>query len=125
LNQRLDHPQAVLHALYSAIVQGDFDRFGELVTDDVELHICGFTPMNGDWRGRNEVVAATRRNFGLLNEQRPEIEGMIAQGDIVAVLIQENGLLKADGARYSLRGVQWFRFEDGKVKQIDEVLAQI
>jgi hypothetical protein len=40
-------------------------------------------------------------------------------------LIRENGILKADGARYSLRGMQWFSFEDAQVKRIDEVLAQI
>jgi ketosteroid isomerase-like protein len=117
--------QAVLHAAYSAVVQGNFEVFGESVTDDVELNILGFNPMDGTWRGRNEVVEATRKNFALVSDQRPEIEGMIAQGDSVAVLLRESGVFKATGQAYSLRGVQWFTFADGKIKRIDEIVASL
>ena len=98
--------QAVLHAAYSAVVQGNFEVFGESVTDDVELNIRGFGPMDGIWRGRNEVVEATRKNFGLVNGQQPEIEGMISEGDSVAVLLRESGVLKSTGQAYSIRAVQ-------------------
>ena len=54
-------PSAALHALYSAVVEGDFDRLHDLVAEDVTLHISGFAPMNGDWHGREEMVAATQR----------------------------------------------------------------
>lgn len=118
-------PQAALHGIYSAIVQGDFDAFGESVTDDVELNICGFGPMDGRWRGRNQVVEATRKNFALLAGQRPEIEGMIAQGDSVAVLLRESGVLNSTGQAYSIRGVQWFTFANGKIKRIDEIIASL
>jgi ketosteroid isomerase-like protein len=124
LNREASDPQAALHALYSAVIQGDFHRFAELVTEDVELHICGFGPMDGNWRGRGDVVAATQKNFALLSGQQPRIESMISQGDRVAVLIHESGVLKADQRSYSLRGVQWFTFEGGKLKRIDEILAE-
>src|SRR5580698_3902358 len=88
-------PQAVLHAAFDAIIRGDFDAFGESLTEDVELNIYGFTPMNGNWRGRNEVVAATRKNFAELEHQQPTIEGMISQGDSIAVLLRESGTLKS------------------------------
>jgi len=81
--------------------------------------------MDGTWRGRAEVVAASRRNFGLLGNQKPEIESMICQGDRVAVLVRESGVLKSNGQAYSVRGVQWFTFADGKIKKIDEVMASI
>src|SRR5579872_1764691 len=103
-------PQAVLHAAYEAIIQGDFDTFGESMADDVELHIHGFSPMDGTWRGRDEVVEATRKNFALLSGQQPEIEGMIAQNDSVAVLLRESGVLKSTRQAYSIRAVQWFTF---------------
>jgi ketosteroid isomerase-like protein len=124
LNREAGDPQAALHALYNAVVQGDFHLFAELVTEDVELHICGFGPLNGSWRGRDDVVSATRSNFALLSDQRPQIESMISQGDRVAVLMRESGVLRADQRTYSLRGVQWFTFEAGKLKRIDEVLAE-
>jgi ketosteroid isomerase-like protein len=116
---------AVLHAAYSAVVQGNFEVFAESVADDVELNIRGFEPMEGTWRGRNEVVEGTRKNFALVSGQQPEIEAMIAQGDSVAVLLRESGVLKSNGQAYSLRGVQWFTFVEGKIKRIDEIVASV
>jgi hypothetical protein len=56
-------PQAVLHAAYDAIIRGDFDAFGESVTDDVELNICGFGAIDGKWHGRSAVVAGRAEEF--------------------------------------------------------------
>jgi ketosteroid isomerase-like protein len=118
-------PQTVLHAAFDAVIQGNFDAFGESITDDAELSVYGFGPLDGTWRGRNEVVAATRRNFGLLTNQKPQIESIISQGDRVAVLLRESGVFKSSGRAYSVRGVQWFTFADGKIKKIDEIIASI
>jgi uncharacterized protein len=117
--------QTVLHRAYDAIIQGDFNLFGESLTEDVELRICGFGPMDGAWRGRDEVVAATRRNFALVANQKPEVESMISQGDSIAVLLRESGMFKSSGQTYSVRGVQWFTFANGKIKRIDQVVAQL
>jgi hypothetical protein len=116
-------PQAVLHAAYDAIIQGDFEAFAELVADDVELNIHGSGPMDGSWRGRSEVVAAARRNFALVSAQQPQVESMLSQGNCVAVLLRESGVFKSTGQAYRLRGVQWFTFADGKIKRIDEIAA--
>jgi ketosteroid isomerase-like protein len=118
-------PQTVLHAAFDAIMQGDYDAFGESITDDAELSICGFGALDGTWRGRDEVVAAARKNYGLLANQKPEIETMIWQGDCVAVLLRESGIFKSSGQAYSVRGVQWFTFANGKIKKIDEIIASI
>jgi ketosteroid isomerase-like protein len=118
-------PQTVLHASFDAIIQGNFDLFGQSVTEDVELNIRGFGELDGSWRGRDEVVAATRKNFGLLGEQKPEIESVISEGNRIAVLLQERGVFKASGQAYSVRGVQWFTFADGKISKIDEIVATI
>jgi ketosteroid isomerase-like protein len=118
-------PQTVLHDVYSALIQGNFEALGEAATDDVELNIFGFGPMHGTWRGRKEVVEATRRNFALLSGQQPEVESMLSQGDCIAVLLRETGVLKASGQAYSIRAVQWFTFLDGKIKKIDEIIASI
>jgi ketosteroid isomerase-like protein len=118
-------PQTVLHAAFNAIIGGNFDAFGESITDDVELNIRGFGALDGTWRGRQEVVAATRRNFDLLASQKPQIESMISQGDSVAVLLRESGVLKSNGRAYNVRGVQWFTFADGKISKIDEIVAAV
>jgi ketosteroid isomerase-like protein len=118
-------PQTVLHAAFDAIIQGNFEAFSELIANDVELNVSGFGRLDGSWRGRDEVVAATRRNFGLVANQKPEIESMISQGDRVAVLLRESGVFKSSGQAYSVRGVQWFTFAGGKIKKIDEIVASI
>jgi len=117
--------QALLHDVYGAVILGDFEALREAVVDDVELNICGFGPIDGVWRGRDDVVAATRKNFGLVSGQQPEIESMISQGDCVAVLLRESGVLKSSGEAYSVRAVQWFTFTDGKIKKIDQIVASI
>jgi ketosteroid isomerase-like protein len=119
------HPHTVLHSAFDAVLKRNFDAFGELITDDVELTICGFSALDGTWRGREEVVAATRRNFARLANQKAEIESMISQGEHVAVLIRESGILKSSGEAYSVRGVQWFTFADGKIRKIDEIIVSI
>jgi ketosteroid isomerase-like protein len=125
VTEDISDPQTVLHEVYRAIIQGNFDVFGGVVTEDVELNISGFGPLDGIWRGRNEVVEATRKNFSMVTGQQPEIEGMISQGDCVAVLLRESGVFKSTGQAYSVRGVQWFTFADGKIKKIDQIVASI
>ena len=117
-------PQTVLHTAFDAIIQGNLDAFGKSIADDVELSIRGFGALDGVWRGRDDVVAATRRNFALLSNQKPQIESIISQGDRVAVLLRESGVFKSSGRAYSVRGVQWFTFADGKISKIEEIVAE-
>jgi ketosteroid isomerase-like protein len=118
-------PQMVLHAAYAAIIRGDFDALGESMTDDVELNIRGFPAIDGSWRGRNEVVAAARKNYAQIENQQPAIEAMISEGESIAVLLRESGVLKSTRQAYSIRGVQWFTFADGKIRKIDQIAASI
>ena len=116
---------SVLHAAFDAIIQGNYEAFGERVTEDVELNIIGFSALDGSWRGREDVIAATRKNFAQLGEQKPEIESIIAEGDRIAVLLREKGIFKSNGQPYSVRGVQWFTFVEDKIKRIDEIIASV
>src|ERR1035438_7055611 len=94
------NPQTVLHAAYGAIIRGDFDALGDSMTDHVELNICGFGPIDGPWRGRSAMVAAARKNYAQVENQQPEIERMIVQGDSIAVLLPESGMFKSTGLAY-------------------------
>jgi hypothetical protein len=78
--------------------------------------------MDGTWRGRSEVVEATRKNFALVSGQRPEIEGMIAQGDSVAVLLRES-----ERAQIHRSGLQHSPCPAPQhaVKRIDEIVASL
>jgi len=116
-------PHKVLHDVYATAIDGNFDACAHFLTDDVELNISGFAPMQGSWRGRSAVIEAMRRNFGLVTSQQPVIENMISQSDCVGVLLTESGVLKSTGETYRIRAVQWFTFSDGRIKKIDQIAA--
>jgi len=117
------NPHTILLSAFQAIIQGDFDSFGAFLTDDVELRISGTGIFDGVWQGRKDVVQAARNNFGLLKHQKPEIEAMIAQGDMVAVLMRESGILKTNERNYQFRGVQWFTLAGGRIHRIEEIMT--
>jgi ketosteroid isomerase-like protein len=96
--------QDVLHA--SAIAADDRKALEPYFTEDVELRIHGFAPMDGSWNGRADLIAAATRNYQMLVEQQPRIETMVDQRDRVFWLIVESGYLKETGQRYRARGVQ-------------------
>jgi ketosteroid isomerase-like protein len=112
-----------LHSVYDAVIRGDFNAFGEFLTDDVELDIRGVASMDGNWQGRKQVVEAARINFSQVAEQKPEIESMITGNNSIAVLFRESGVFKLHGQNYRFRVVQWFTFAEGKVRRIDEIVA--
>jgi ketosteroid isomerase-like protein len=116
-------PKSILHAVFDEVINGNFEAFGQFLTDDVELTIRGFESLDGTWRGRDAVVAATRTNFAQLGDQKPEVLGMISEGDSIAVLIRERGVLGSSGKPYDVRGVEWFTFAGGKIKRIEEIIA--
>jgi ketosteroid isomerase-like protein len=120
-----DQHRRVLLSAYEAVVRQDFDAFAEHLSDDVELDIRGCGRMDGNWRGRANVLEATRRNYEQVAEQKPEIESMVAQDNQIAVLFRESGVYRQDRHPYSYRVVQWFTFAGDKIRRIDEVIASV
>lgn len=118
-----DERRQVLLSAYEAVTRHDFDTFAQYLAEDVELDIRGCGRMDGNWRGRADVLEATRSNYAKVAEQKPEIESMVSQGDQVAVLFRETGVFPQDGHRYRYRVVQWFTFAGDKIRKIDEIIA--
>ncbi len=110
-------------ALFAAIARGDFEAMAQYLTEDAELVIAGFEGMNGSWKGRDAVIAATRGNFGLVAEQRPVIELQITDGDVTALLFRESGMRRDRRERYSIRVSMWVTRRGGKVCRVEEIAA--
>ncbi len=113
-------PQRVVVAILAAIDANDFETLHAHFTADAELHIYGFPASEGSWRGRQDVVKAIESNFGMITEQKPHIESVLCQDEVLAIRVHETGLLKSVSRRYEANGVIWFTFEGGQVKRIDE-----
>src|SRR3954447_16933339 len=113
----------LLQEQYRAVVRGDVAAFAAALADDIELDIFGGPdlPFAGSWKGREEVLKAVARNFSLLEDQRPEVESVVAQGDTVVVFARERGRFKATGREYEIRWAQWFTFRDGLVSRVREL----
>lgn len=107
-----------LRSLYVSLL--DQTDLTHLFSDDVELEIAGprSLPMAGRWRGRADVLSAAARNFGMLEDQRPEVLSLVAQGDDVAVVAREKGRLKGTGREYEIRWLQLFTFRDGRIARV-------
>jgi ketosteroid isomerase-like protein len=55
-----------------------------------------------------------------MEDQRPEIISLIAQGNTVAVIMREQGRYRPTGKPYDLRGIQLFEFRGGQVARLQE-----
>ena len=103
---------SVVQLMYHAIARSAFEELMELTTDDLILEIVGpnNSPFNGRWKGREEVLAAVKKNFSLVADQRPTMQSVVAQGDIVIVVARETGRMKETGKQYDVHWMQEYLF---------------
>jgi uncharacterized protein len=113
----------LLQQQYEAIARGDFAGFLEMLDEDIEMEIVGSerVPLAGRWRGRETVARVIRENFSQLEDQRPEVHSVIAQGDVVVVVAFERGRFRQSGRPYEVHWVQIFTFREGKLVRFREI----
>ncbi|MGL4551890.1 MAG: nuclear transport factor 2 family protein [Gemmataceae bacterium] len=102
---------------FRALSQGNAAAFLDALAEDVEFEILGpaAVPFVGRWKGRQPVADAVARNLACLEDQRPEVTAVVAQGDTVVVSVRERGRYRPTGREYDLWAVQFYTFRDGKV----------
>ncbi len=107
---------------YQALARGDLEAFLETIADDIDMEIVGppGAPMVGRWRGRDQVVEAVCQNFGQVEDQRPEIRTVVAQGDTVMIMARERGRFRHTKREYETHWVQVLTFRDGRVVRFRE-----
>ena len=112
-----------LQEQYRALARGDFPTFLSHFADDIEMEIIGpdDVPFVGRWTGRQQVAEAVRRNFALVEDQRPEVQTLVAQGDLLVIIAREQGRFRATGRPYDVHFVQVFTFRNGKVAHFREI----
>jgi uncharacterized protein len=108
---------------YEAIARGDFDGFLDSLAEDVDMEFVGSArvPFAGRYQGRDAAARAVRGNFALVEDQKPEIHSVIAQGDVVVVVAFERGRFRLTGRSYGVHWVQIFTFRDGKVARFRQI----
>jgi ketosteroid isomerase-like protein len=108
--------------VFRSIVRKDFDALNDLFADDVTFEMIGSPgmPMVGITKGRQAVIEAARNNFAQVDEQCPEIESVVAQGNIVVIIGRDQGLFRPTGRRYEIPCIYQFTFKNNKVNSIRE-----
>jgi uncharacterized protein len=113
---------ARLRGMYEALTKGDANAFPTLLAEDIELTITGppTLAMVGSWKGRDQVLQAAAVNFARLEDQKPELLSVTAQGDQVAVVAREQGRLTPSGKSYDVHWLQLFTIREGRITRILE-----
>ena len=116
----------LIQNLIMAIGRDDLTAVGEMLADDVRLEILGpdELPFIRKAKGRAQMLEAIQKNFGAVQDQRPMIEAVIAQGDTVIVMMGEEGEVRATGKRYRIKGMQRFIIQEEKVELVEELFMQ-
>lgn len=114
-------PLRVVESLYAALQRGDLDRVRSMVAPDVRWTYHGPShalPFAGTFRGPDGV-----RNFAAREQAALEATNtqprLLRAGDHVTAIGQQDGVVKATGARYTARYVHLLEVRDNVVVSFD------
>jgi ketosteroid isomerase-like protein len=113
-------------AMVEAIARDDYDALSRAVADDVKLQILAppDVPFIRTAEGAPAFLDAVRRNFAMLEEQKPVLLSIVAQGDAVVCFLREQGRYVEDRRSYDMHAVQEFLFRAGKLARVFEICAR-
>ena len=119
-----------LHAIQEqidAIARGDLGVALNRAHTDVEFEI--FAPPEFPFvrraAGIEALRAAIQQNFAAVEDQRPTIDNIVTEPNLVALFGEERGVIRDTGAPYHLQFVHKFKFLDGRLKSIRIVAARV
>lgn len=121
--QELENVHRVEQML-ATLATRNMELMRDYFADDMEMEILA-TPesgMAGRHHGLPSVLEAMQNNFSMVEEQKPEVEMVEAEGDQVIVTAKERGRIRATGQEYEVRLKHIFTFRDGKVVGMREIV---
>jgi ketosteroid isomerase-like protein len=116
-----------LQEMYRGITAGDFQVFTDALAPDAELEIVSGPgmPFNGRWLGRDAIARAVRENFSQIEDSRPVIGAIVAQGDTVVLSCREQGRFRATKQPYDVHWILTVKYRDGKIVRAQEICASV
>lgn len=112
----------VVRAWFERSFAGD-PTLGELLADDALWWVQPGSPMAGDYRGREAVLAMLGRAFGLYDaaSMRTEQRLLLADGEWVCVWLAL-AARTAKGREWQSDYVFLFRVADGRIREVREFI---
>jgi len=122
--EQADHLLTIEEQLES-IQRGDFEA--ALRQADPLLELLIYAPPEFPFisraRGVAEVRDAITHNFGTVEDQKPEITNVLAQGDLVVLIGHEHGIIKKTRTRYHVQFTHRFTFVNRALTHIQIIAA--
>ena len=114
-----------LQELYRALAHDELAAALSLMAPDVEMEIRAPSELGlvCSARGAAPTLAVMQENFAKVENQEPEVVSLVAQGNKVVVIAREKGRHRTSGRPYDLHWVQHYRFRDGKIARLLELVA--
>jgi ketosteroid isomerase-like protein len=109
---------ATVRRFYEAFARKDWNAAGECFTDDVVWHLPGRSPIAGDYRGWNAILADF---FAMLGPRsngtfRAELVDVLVGEQVVAAFQHATG--QRNGKRLDLTACQVMSFRDGRIAEV-------
>ena len=108
-----------------AIANGYLESVLRNAHADATLEI--FAPPEFPWirnaTGIDELQAAVQQNFGAVDDQRPEVRDIFAEGDTVILFGRERGVIRDSQTRYDVEFVERFTYREGRLAGVRIVAA--
>lgn len=111
--------------LLHAVALGEFERAGELLTDDAAFEVI-VTPVPMPRRraqGRAAVVAALRHNFESVTGQQPALETLVESATHCVFVARERGRELANGRAYDVWITAVIELRDGRIARLRELVV--
>ncbi len=110
-------PKEVVRQYVAAFNRGDLDALRELLAEDAEIQgVLG--------QGQFEKIAPIWRQLIDGYGMQLDIQGLVAEGNVVAARYRETGTFRAPafgneptGRSYELIAMEWFEIENGRIKR--------
>ncbi|MGH2748592.1 MAG: nuclear transport factor 2 family protein [Actinomycetota bacterium] len=111
------HPNAeLLEREYEARARGDLGALEETFHEDVVWHVPGHSSIAGTYRGREEVMAYSRRRQQLADGTfKITVHDILANDDWALVIA--TGRVDRHGRSYEWRAHGLYRFRDGRIAE--------
>jgi steroid delta-isomerase-like uncharacterized protein len=117
----IERNKAVVQQVFDAVNNGDVNRLGDLVTDDIAIH----TPIPGIESGRDGFRQFIGLYLAAFPEQHVEVHELVAEGDRVLARhthhVTHGGEfagLPPTGQQATVDGLELFRVSDGRIAEM-------
>jgi ketosteroid isomerase-like protein len=110
---------AIIRKAYADFARGDIPSVFRVFDPMIEWHVPGHSPLSGDYTGHEQIGSFFQRTMELSKGAFGiEIHNVLADGDIVVVLVTVNA--QRDGVSGSFPEVHVWRMTNGRVVEFRE-----